>query len=357
MINPDELKRELIEKYAESQDSIPEDEREIFKAYVEEGCEKNWVEALDAKAYGCYGGNDIFECDWQASLDCLLKLIELTDNPFYYNTIGYIYFYGRCNNGEPEYEKAFQYFAVGAAHGVYESMYKIADMFMSGKGCLKNPSAGAKIILSMYNDNKDIFCDDGIDGKFADVALRVAGLFEKGIGVDRSYEDAYRFYLEAKTAIDMRIETYDFFGDRKVQRNINEGLERVREKLPEDFFKDSITLKDPAPFGQLLSNSAGLDLTLETVSGGYKIRAKGFASEDASARILINMPEMGYCRLVNEIELTLDSDAEILSDYSSLPYTAFVTSIVYDGDEDVWNFVYRDMVMLAVRTGGYGFEK
>lgn len=84
------MKKEYIENYVDNQDSVPADEREKFRAYVEEGCEKEWPVALDAKAYGCYGGNSIFKCDWNESLRCLLKLVELTEEPFYYNTIGYI---------------------------------------------------------------------------------------------------------------------------------------------------------------------------------------------------------------------------------------------------------------------------
>lgn len=234
-------------------------------------------------------------------------------------------------------------------------MYKVADMFISGKGCLKNPAAGAKIILSMYSDNLDIFCDGGFDGKLADVALRVGGLFEKGIGVEQSIENAFNFYLEAKLAIDKRVDLYDFYGDGKVQKNIEESIERVRLQLPEDFFKKGISMDHPEPIGLLLSKSAGLDLTLEAISGGYKLKAKGFASESASAQIILNEPEMNYCKLVDEVELVLDSGAEILTDISEMPYNAFITSIVHEED-NVWNFMFGDMVMLAVKTEGFVFK-
>lgn len=346
----------FIEKYVDDQDNIPKKDRAKFKKLVEEGCEENLQCALYAKAYGCYGGNEIFDCDWQASLDCLLKLVDMTADPYCYNTIGYIYYYGRCNNGEPEYDKAFQYFAVGAAHGIFESMYKIADMFIAGKGCLKNPAAGAKIILSMFSENREIFCDGEYDGKFADVALRVGGLFEKGIGVDQSIEQSYAFYLEAKLAIDGRVERYDYYGDRKVQKNIDDALERVRKQLPEEFFRDEVTIDDPGPIGVLLSNSVGADLTLEGVKGGYKIKAKGFASEEANGNVLLNMPEMNICRLTNEVELYLDSDAEIISDTFDLPYSAFITGIHYDTENEIWNFMYRDMVMLAFKSSSFTFK-
>lgn len=350
-----EEKISFIEKYVDDQDSVPEEEREKFKSFVEEGCAEDIQCALYAKAYGCYGGNSIFECDWQSSLDCLLKLVDMTGDPYCYNTIGYIYYYGRCNDGKPEYAKAFQYFSVGAAYGIFESMYKLADMFISGKGCLKNPGAGAKIILSMFDENREIFCDGEYDGKFADVALRVGGLFENGIGVEQSVEQSYAFYLEAKLAIDERVNRFDYFGDKKVQHNIDEALERVRGKLPKEFFQNTVTINDPGPIGALLSNSVGADISLEAVKGRYKIKAKGFGGENASGHVLLNMPEMSYCKLTDEVEMFLDSQTEIVSDTYDLPYNAFITGIHYDTENEIWNFMYRDMVMLAFKSTSFTF--
>ena len=352
----DEKKMMYIENYADSQESIPKEEISKFLDYVEEGCKKEWPVALHVKAYGCYGGNEIFECDWEESLSCLLKLVDLTEDPYYYNTIGYIYYYGRCNNGNPEYEKAFKYFAVGAAHGIFESMYKVADMFISGNGCLKNPAAGAKIILSMYNENADIFCDGGFDGKFADVALRIGGLFEKGIGVEQSIEEAYSFYLEAKLAIDMRLKEYDFYGDKKVKKSIDEAIERVSCKLPKDYLKKEIHMEAPAPIGTLLSKSAGIDLTLIEDGVGYKLCAKGVESEEASAQMIYNVAEMNYCKLVNEIQIDLPIDTEILTDIYSLPYTAFITGIIYDEEENTWKFMCGERAMLTIKTEGFIFR-
>lgn len=352
----EEKKMMYIEKYADCQESIPKEEISEFREYVEEGCKKEWTVALHAKAYGCYGGNAIFECDWNESLRCLLKLVDLTEDPYYYNTIGYIYYYGRCNNGQPEYEKAFQYFAVGAAHGIFESMYKVADMFISGNGCLKNPAAGARIILSMYNENLDIFCDGGVDGKFADVALRVGGLFEKGIGVEQSFEDAFDFYLEAKLAIDMRLKEYDFYGDKKVKKSINEAIERVSCKLPKDYFKKEICIETPTPIGMLLSRSAGIDLTIMEAGVGYKLCAKGVESEDASAQIIYNVPEMNYCKLINEVEIYLPMQTELVTDIYSLPYKAFITGIEYDKETGEWKFMCGERAMLTIKTDGFIFR-
>lgn len=348
----DKEKQKYIEKYVDDVNDIPKKERETYREFVEEGVLKEWPVALHAKAYGCYGGNCIFEEDWVASRDCLLKLVELTDDPFCYNTLGYIYYYGRCNNKVPQYDEAFKYFSVGAAHGIYESMYKLADMFISGKGCIKSPSAGAKIITSMYSDNRDAFCDEAFEGKFADVALRVGGLYEKGIGFEQDIEEAFAFYKEALYAIEKRMSLYDFYGDIKVKRNVEEALERIKSQLPSDFFKKYITIETPGPMGDLLAHSIGLDITLTNDRGVYKLVAKGFSSEDASGIALVSIPQLDICTLSDTVIVEFTPDATVSENIEN-PYKAFITGISYNDIADVWEFNYRDRTMLTVKTDGF----
>ena len=103
------------------------DEETLAKArrYTEELCREDNVFALRLKGYACYGGNRLYECDWTAARDCMLRLRELADDAEYANTLGYIYYYGRCNGGEPEYEKAFPQFSYAAANGLFEAIYKL----------------------------------------------------------------------------------------------------------------------------------------------------------------------------------------------------------------------------------------
>lgn len=354
----DEQKIEYLEQYADEVDKVPESEREAFKQMVEEGCIKEWPVALHIKAYSCYGGNSLWECDWKTSRDCLLKLVSKAENPFHFNTLGYIYYYGRCNNGIPEYDKAFQYFSVGAAHGVYESMYKIADMFSKGNGCIKSPIAASKIVASLYRENRDIFIDGDFDGKFADVALRMGGLYERGEGVEQDMDEAYAFYLEAKLAIEKRLKDYNYYGDRKVQKNINDAIARVVPQLPENYFKKFIEMPEPFPVGAIMSNSIGLDISVDEYKGYYRIKAKGFAGEDANGYALLSFPNIQYCELANEVTLYLEQSSELSENVADdLPFTAFITGIVYDEDEDCWRFMYRDMEMLAIKCEKFYFYK
>ena len=342
----DEEKIEFIEKYVDDVDSIPKEEIEKYRSYVEEGCKKDWPVALHAKAYGCYGGDGIFEEDWFESRDCLLRLAELTDDPFCYNTLGYIYYYGRCNNGIPEYEKAFQCYSIGAAHGIYESQYKLADMFLTGNGCIKSASAGASLILSMYSENRDFFCNRNYECKFADVALRVGGLFENGYGVEKDAELAYQYYLEAKCAIEKRIEFESHYGDKKVLSKIEEALERVKSQLPKEFFEKEVSYPFPVYIGDLLHHSVGMDITLDNKYGEYFLKASGFAGDDAGGCTLLTIPSKSFCGLVDSVTLKFDETTDVSVD--EFPYQAFITGIRGEQNSDLYQFVYRNMTLLEI---------
>ena len=140
---------EILSQFSEDTNGVSNSRRELFKKIVDEECDADNYLAMRIKGYGCYGGDKVFDCDWEASRDLITKLFEADGNPYYANTLGYIYYYGRCNGGEPEYDKAFQYFSVGFAHDVLESMYKIADMFLAGKGCIKSPETSSHIIYNL----------------------------------------------------------------------------------------------------------------------------------------------------------------------------------------------------------------
>jgi len=239
----DEIKAHYVHLFDKNNmlEKATDDELSLFVRYANELCEKNNKTALYAKAYGCYGGNRAFPCDWAASRDCLLKLMELDENPFLANTLGYIYYYGRCTNGEPEFDKAFKYYSIGAAGYVYESRYKLSDMFRHGYGVPKNNKVAASMIWELYNENIKYVFDGELNTKFADIALRAGNLFRDGIDCEVSPDNAYYCYLQADFAIRMRLLEDDHYGDTKVAASIRKAIEEI---LPEtSFAKPKKTVK------------------------------------------------------------------------------------------------------------------
>ena len=82
-------------------DKIPDIFIEKYRSYVETLCEHNIELGLLEKAYGSYTGNAVFKQDWKISEELLLKLVELHQNPWAANSLGYIYYYGRTTNDVP----------------------------------------------------------------------------------------------------------------------------------------------------------------------------------------------------------------------------------------------------------------
>ena len=211
-----------------------DDEIALFVRYVDGLSEKGNKRALYAKAYSLYGGNRAYNCDWAASRDLLLKLMETEDDPFLANTLGYIFYYGRCTDGEPEYDRAFYYYSIGAAGGVYESRYKLSDMFRHGYGVKKNEKIAASIIFELYSENRKHILEGRTDCKFADVALRMGNLYRDGVGCEPDPDLAYGHYLEADFAIKERMRDCDYYGDASVAAGIGQAIGEI---LPETVYK------------------------------------------------------------------------------------------------------------------------
>lgn len=211
--------------------SADEETKAAYRKILDSLCDENDLEALKTKAYACYGhGNAAYGQDWPASLACLLKMMELAPDPQTANTLGYMYYYGRCTDGIPEYDKAFYYFSIGAAGWYYESRYKLADMFRHGYGVAKNPKASATLIWELYHEQIKKIRDGQFSCNFADVALRAGNICKEGIDRRPDADEAFYYYLQARYAIKMRMLSEDNFGDQKVAAGIEQAIAEI---LPE----------------------------------------------------------------------------------------------------------------------------
>lgn len=108
-------------KYVESMlksdsflEELPDYEKERIRKHLEVLCSHNNINALMKKGYLCYGGSPLYECDWDETVRCYEKVLESGYNSGVANSLGYIYYYGRTNNGVPDYDKAYRYFSSAA---------------------------------------------------------------------------------------------------------------------------------------------------------------------------------------------------------------------------------------------------
>jgi len=290
----------------------------LFKVFVEKGAKAKRKQALYAVAYGCYGGNRAFECDWKRSEEALLTLMEIGDNnPFLANTLGYIYYYGRTNNGEPLYDKAFKYFSIGAAGGVYESRYKLADMFKHGYSIPKNTRIENQIIEELYRETVKCIAEGIFDSKFADVALRKGcNLLDGDMDsfVSNKILLAYHHLLQADFAIKRRQECCDYYGDAKVFNSIQEAIQRCRaegSKQFKDFGKHRYSLAnticDNLYYGRRLELKA---TPLANGSYSLSIRALKRADEDHDPKLFVTILEHDFCGMLPKLKATIMPDED-----------------------------------------------
>lgn len=341
---------EILSQFSEDTNGVSNSRRELFKRIVDEECASDNYLAMRIKGYGCYGGDKVFDCDWEASRDLITKLFEADGNPYYANTLGYIYYYGRCNGGEPEYDKAFQYFSVGFAHDVLESMYKIADMFLAGKGCIKSPETSSHIIYKLYNGCRPAFCM-GEDAKFADIALRMAAHYQR----NERYSEAFYHYLEADYAIKKRLKKSDFFGDKKVQDNIAKSIAEVKQHLESSFFKDEEVTRNPYWLFDMLDHGCKAKIEINHIEGNrYRIRVIRPKGEDIGKAMVV-APELECvtCTRIFESEFITDDPVVYKGQDKSNMY---VDNIKYC-DENEYSFCNGEKEIFVIKNADYILSK
>ena len=107
--------------------------------------------------------------------------------------LGYCYYYGR--DGEPDYEKAFHYFALGAFDGHLVSLYKIGDMYLHGLYVPKNEREAFSIFMHCIESMND----EAADRVAGPVYLRLARMFFCGSGCNQDFRKALICFQKAET--------------------------------------------------------------------------------------------------------------------------------------------------------------
>lgn len=288
------------------------EELALCRRFTEELCAEDNITALRLKGYACYGGNRLYPCDWSVSADCMHRLYDLTGGFQYANTLGYIYYYGRCTGGVPDYDRAFRYFTVAAAGGLYEGMYKIGDMLLHGYGCIKSPEAAKRLYTIVFNDSLQSFLR-GSEANFADIALRMGNIYAREAEQEHSEDarqeslrTAYQYYLMADYASGLRMKESDFFGDGTVAAGIRSALEETRKKLPKNFFAAHMDWSFPYPMRNLAENNTLCELKRTVKKNGsvlWKEKRLPTMAEDEPPCILLCYPEAGVCERAREVTL------------------------------------------------------
>ncbi len=110
------------------------------------------------------------------------------------DNLGFFYY------DDGEYEKAFQYFAIGAFTGRLISMCMIGDMYRYGRYVEKNEKEAFSIYCQAFQENHIRSDEDGEqeeDPCFAELLMRLGDCFAQGIGTEVNEERALYLYQNA----------------------------------------------------------------------------------------------------------------------------------------------------------------
>lgn len=325
-----------------------EQERALCRRFVEELIPRDNVTALRIKGYGCYGGNALYDCDWYASRDCMERLYDLTDDPRYADTLGYLYYYGRCNGGVPEYDKAFHYYEIAAANGLFEGLYKLADLYVHGHACRQSPRTAYALYSMVYSDSlQQYLSSKRTEGNLPDAALRMGNVYAQGIYVKADPAAAYYYYLQADYLARQRAEHTSYYGCTTVVANAREALEKAKLALPAGYLQESTDYDRPRLFEYLIRDRYRCTLGRSRRDDGeWVLTAERRADRSGTTPpgILLTLPHLSICEYVNQVTMSTVHAEEIwfATDADEVRFD----DIDWDPDKDRWEF-YNDEELTA----------
>lgn len=144
--------------------------------------------------------------------------------------LGYCYYYGR--DVEKDYEKAYHYFVKGALDGHIVSLYKIGDMYKNGYYVKKDENEA----FAIYDHCGETMSDDDISICGADVYMRVAECFHKGIGTEINLDRALYLYQRAEGWFYNRLRNGDFMIADNLDKVIaaeEDVRQQIRASMPD----------------------------------------------------------------------------------------------------------------------------
>ncbi|MBP3804395.1 MAG: sel1 repeat family protein [Oribacterium sp.] len=317
--------------------------QKLFKECLDYCCDvMKDPRAIQCRGYCYYCGTKIYPNDWFKAREAFEEYYQMTGDASAANTLGYIYYYGRCTGGVPEYDKAFMYFSVGHAYSYFESTYKLADMLANGYGVVKDEESANHLYRSVYKKNLKRFIK-GDDCKFADTALRMGNVYRNGIGVEADPEMAYFYYIQADYAIRKRMDDNQY-GDNVVFKRIQKALEETRK----EYCDKGRTVKFIAPgwTDWTLIKHRRCRLTIKELNNGVlALDATPLKrrDEEVGPQMLITVPRADYCELRKNIRIKTapETKYEIFNGELEIVFD----SVEYDWSEKKTSFyLYDDLV-------------
>ena len=353
---PEEIRQAIAVQYdCDDIDRQSEATQQLFKECLDYCCDvKKDPKAIQRRGYCYYCGTRIYPNDWYKARDAFTSYYQMTGDASAANTLGYIYYYGRCNGGAPEYEEAFKYFSIGHAYSYFESTYKLADMLAHGYGVIKDGESANHLYWSVYKENLKRFIRGDFECKFADAALRMGNCFRDGIGAEKDPETAYYYYLQADHAIRERTKATNYYGDTVVFNGIQKALAEMRKEYTEKGHTEKFIYPGWTKWALIKHRRCRL-LIKELKGGVLALDATVLKRRDEEEvpQMLITVPKADYCALRKKIRIKTAPESHYKS-FSEKQEIIF-DSIEYDWIENKTSFYLYDELVGEISTNYYTF--
>ncbi len=352
----DNLKRPLDERtltvpemmdfilYWRSGDEQPEGiRRRLYQEYVDLLADNHMYEALHIRAEECSEGTHVFAPDWKQARADYEELLDMTNEPQYAEALGNIAYYGRTNDGRPEYDRALQYYTMAAMTGRNASRLKLADMYLYGEGVRKNPISAASAVNDVYSQELELFVNEEYDCLFADSAYHMGNLYRDA---EEIYEPdmAYYYYLQAQYALLKKMEVHETFEDRNLALKIAAA---IREVLPDTEYAEKHYTVHYQSIEDILMCLEGTSYQMEMdrkilKSGKVQLvfRYHGAEYDDVPPKLLMTVPEAGYCCLTDRITVHMDDAGNVPTAYDrdTVYFDYMYNNSLYQGEDRVASF-------------------
>ena len=214
--------------------SISTEDSVIAVRYLNDLANKGDDDALLALGALYYtGAGDYIEQDYSKALYYYEKAAEKSELNEHWalNNLGYCYYYGRAC--EVDYKKAYSCFALAAAHGNSNAMYKLGDMYYYGNYVDKD--IDASFYWYSYAKAIDNNVDDDYQGFLtASIAMRLGRAYLYGEGTEIDLFKALFELRLAEILFYKQILMNDSFSiDQlpKVKQLLKETLEELDEMI------------------------------------------------------------------------------------------------------------------------------
>ena len=226
-------------------------------------------------------------------------------------------------------------------------------MIAKGRAVPQNKELAASIISQMYKENRAGFESEFFDCKFADLALRMGGICENGTNdyYEPDLDEALGYYLQARLAIQRRKE-FNFYGDSKVERSIEEAIARVTAKDVE-LDSDNTDSKVEVDIGPLLDDYDDECCYIRFSQENGKTSMT--FTRDNGSDYLITLPKYMYCGLITEVTLEHDGKTAFVKK-PDINREYVKTNMSYNFDNESWEFYCGEEMIFEIKDKGWMFD-